>query len=108
MAHQWRGVIREYADLPVVDMGGASTRYHISLAVADRPGVLAQVASAFAEHGVSIETVRQRVLDEDGSRAELVIVTHEALDSALRATVRALTDLDTVDEVVSWMRVEGL
>ncbi|KGN34912.1 homoserine dehydrogenase [Knoellia sinensis KCTC 19936] len=97
-----------YADLPVVDMGRAMTRYHISLAVADRPGVLAQVASAFAEHQVSIETVRQRVLgDGDDSRASLVIVTHLASDAALAATVQALSGLDTVDEVVSWMRVEG-
>jgi hypothetical protein len=42
-------------------MGQAITRYHISLDVADRPGVLAQVATAFAEHDVSIETVRQQV-----------------------------------------------
>jgi len=97
-----------YADLPVVPMGHASTRYHISLAVADRPGVLAQVASAFADHDVSIETVRQRVLGEgDDSRASLVIVTHRAPDSALAATVEALAGLQTVDEVVSWMRVEG-
>ncbi|GAA4120766.1 homoserine dehydrogenase [Knoellia locipacati] len=97
-----------YADLPVVPMGHASTRYHISLAVADRPGVLAQVASAFADHDVSIETVRQRVLGEgDDSRASLVIVTHRAPDSALAATVEALAGLETVDEVVSWMRVEG-
>ena len=97
-----------YADLPVVPMGHASTRYHISLAVADRPGVLAQVASAFADHDVSIETVRQRVIGEgDDSRASLVIVTHRAPDSALAATVEALAGLETVDEVVSWMRVEG-
>ncbi|MDT0214506.1 homoserine dehydrogenase [Rothia sp. ARF10] len=97
-----------YADLPVVPMGHAETRYHISLAVADRPGVLAQVASAFADHDVSIETVRQRILGEgDDSRAQLVIVTHRAPDSALAATVGALAGLETVDEVVSWMRVEG-
>ena len=39
-----------YADLPVVPMGDAITRYHISLAVADRPGVLAAVATVFADH----------------------------------------------------------
>ena len=50
-----------YADLPVLPMGQAITRYHISLDVADRPGVLAQVAWAFAEHQVSIETVRQQL-----------------------------------------------
>ena len=54
-----------YADLPVLEMGQALTRYHISLDVADRPGVLAQVATAFAEHGVSIETVRQHIIAAD-------------------------------------------
>jgi homoserine dehydrogenase len=49
-----------YARLPVRPMGEVATRYHISLDVADRPGVLAQVAQVFAEHGVSIETVRQQ------------------------------------------------
>ena len=41
-------------------MGDVVTRYHISLDVADKPGVLAQVATVFAEHGVSIDTVRQQ------------------------------------------------
>jgi homoserine dehydrogenase len=99
-----------YADLPVLPMGQAVTRYHISLDVADRPGVLAQVASAFAEHEVSIETVRQQLLTaDDGSvgRAALVVVTHAAADAALSATVESLAKLDVVESVVSVMRVEG-
>ena len=97
-----------YADLPVADMGQSLTRYHISLDVADRPGVLAQVAAAFADHDVSIETVRQQVIpDGDTSRANLIVVTHSASDAALSATVDALDDLETVDEVISVMRVEG-
>ena len=84
-----------YADLPAVDMGQALTRYHISLDVADRPGVLAQVATSFAEHGVSIETVRQQVAPGSGERAKLlIVVTHRASDAALAATVDALAELD--------------
>ena len=101
-----------YADLPILDMGQATTRYHISLDVLDRPGVLAQVATAFAEHEVSIETVRQQLLkvDPDGAgdrRASLVVVTHTATDAALSATVDALAALPTVRGVTSVMRVEG-
>jgi homoserine dehydrogenase len=96
-----------YADLPVVDMGQALTRYHISLDVADRPGVLAQVATAFAEHGVSIETVRQQGGPGEGDLAKLIVVTHRATDAALAATVDALRGLDAVDDVASVMRVEG-
>ncbi|GGL42053.1 homoserine dehydrogenase [Phycicoccus endophyticus] len=96
-----------YADLPVVDLGQAVTRYHISLDVADRPGVLAQVAAVFAEQGVSIETVRQQAGPEDDGRARLIVVTHRATDAALSATVEDLAALESVDDVVSVMRVEG-
>jgi homoserine dehydrogenase len=101
-----------YADLPVHPMGRTRTRYHVSLDVTDRPGVLAQVARVFSDQGVSIEAVRQRLLQDDvdghdGSRAELVVVTHTATDAALSATVDALADLDVVRVVTSVMRVEG-
>jgi homoserine dehydrogenase len=101
-----------YQELPILAMGQAMTRYHISLDVADRPGVLAQVALAFAEHEVSIETVRQQLLSPDPQnpgegRASLVVVTHTASDAALSATVDALADLSTVRRVTSVMRVEG-
>jgi homoserine dehydrogenase len=101
-----------YADLPILPMGKAQTRYHISLDVADRPGVLAGVASAFADHGVSIETVRQQIVPASGDeandgRANLVVVTHTALDSALSATVEALAAMPIVRAVDSVMRVEG-
>ncbi|MCZ1018040.1 homoserine dehydrogenase [Streptomyces noursei] len=93
-----------YTALPVGPMGEVVTRYHISLDVADKPGVLAQVATVFAEHGVSIDTVRQQ--GKDGE-ADLVVVTHRATDAALSSTVGALRELDTVRGVVSIMRVEG-
>ncbi|RJK98137.1 homoserine dehydrogenase [Vallicoccus soli] len=95
-----------YADLLVRPMGETVTRYHVSLDVADRAGVLAAVAQVFAEHGVSIDTVRQRPLG-DGDDAELVVVTHRATDAALQATVEGLRGLDAVQGVTSVMRVEG-
>ncbi|MER5809199.1 homoserine dehydrogenase [Streptomyces sp. NPDC002033] len=93
-----------YTQLPVSTMGDVVTRYHISLDVADKPGVLAQVATTFAEHGVSIDTVRQQGKDGEAS---LVVVTHRAPDAALSGTVEALRKLDTVRGVASIMRVEG-
>ncbi|MGW4347619.1 homoserine dehydrogenase [Streptomyces sp. NPDC004690] len=112
-----------YAALPVSPMGDVVTRYHISLDVADKPGVLAQVATVFAEHGVSIDTVRQQGRNQssgdavavvqggggrrEGGEASLVVVTHRASDAALTGTVEALRSLDTVRGVASIMRVEG-
>jgi len=93
-----------YADLPLQAMGQVPTRYHISLDVEDRAGVLAAVATAFAEGGVSISTVRQEGRGDDAS---LVIVTHTAPDAALAATVVALSELSAVRKVASVMRVAG-
>ena len=94
-----------YAQLDVHSMGETLTRYHISLDVDDRAGVLASVANVFSRHDVSIQTVRQEGRGED---AQLVVVTHQATDSALAATVEDLDELDIVREVTSVMRVEGL
>ena len=93
-----------YADRAVLPMGEARTRYHVAIDVDDRAGVLATVALAFAEHGVSIQTVRQEGRDDD---AQLVVVSHWATDAQLSATVEHLRGLDIVREVTSVMRVEG-
>ncbi len=93
-----------YAQLPVRPMGRTPTRYHISLDVVDRPGVLSQVAATFNEHDVSISVVRQEGRGEDAS---LVVVTHSARDDALQSTVDKIAQLPSVREVVSVMRVEG-
>jgi homoserine dehydrogenase len=94
-----------YANLAVRPMAETPTQYHVSLDVADRPGVLATVAQEFARHDVSISTVRQ---NGHGDAATLVIVTHSAPDAALAATIAALRDMPAVRGVTSVLRVEGL
>ncbi|MEV7806420.1 homoserine dehydrogenase [Microbispora sp. NPDC088329] len=93
-----------YADLKVHPMGDSVTRYHVSLDVADKPGVLARVADIFARHDVSIQTVRQEGRGDD---AQLVLVTHRASDAALSGTIEELRELDIVRAVAGVMRVEG-
>ena len=95
--------------LPVLPMSSVITRYQVTLAVVDAPGVLATVAGVFAEHGVSVETVAQAVRGGgDQPTATLVIVTHEASESSLASTVAALAANPVVSSVVSTLRVEGL
>ncbi len=93
-----------YADLPVLGLAAAHTRYAISLRVADEPGVLATIANAFADEGVSLQTVRQ---DGSGEDAHLLVRTHIATEHALSSTLRRLRTLTAVKEVVGVMRVEG-
>jgi homoserine dehydrogenase len=93
-----------YASRAVRPMGETITRYHVQIDVEDRAGVLAQVATTFSSHGVSIKTVRQ---EGRGADAQLVVVSHAATDAQLRATVDSLRKMDIVRDVSSVMRVEG-
>ncbi len=95
-----------HAELPVLPIGSITTRYAITLEVADEPGVLATIAHVFADHGVSVEQLQQSV-EEDSSRATLVIGTHEASEAALAQTVAALAANPVVVSVASVLRVEG-
>jgi homoserine dehydrogenase len=94
-----------YADRVVLPMGETRTRYHIAIDVDDRAGVLAEIATAFAEEDVSIQTLRQ---EGRGADAQLVVVSHDATDARLAATVERLRGLACVREVTSVMRVEGM
>ncbi len=79
-------------------------QYYLSLDVADRPGVLEQVAAAFARHLVSIVQVLQTGM---GQEARLVLVTHTARERDMQATVAELRELDSVDRVGTLLRVIG-
>jgi len=97
--------------VPALPIDAAVTSYYIGLDVADQPGVLARIAQLFAEHGVSIEIMRQTIHRDSGSKAEsaeLRIVTHRAREAALAATVQAVKGLDVINSVTSVLRVEGV
>jgi len=105
-----------HANLPILGIGAVITRYQLTLIVTDKPGVLAQIAGLFSEHGVSVEAVQQTVAtasaagsasESDALTATLVIVTHEATEAALAATVAAVSANDAVVRVESVLRVEG-
>ena len=97
--------------VPALPIDAAVTSYYIGLDVADQPGVLAKIAQLFAEHGVSIEIMRQTIhrdADSNVESAELRIVTHRASEAALAATVEAVKGLDVINSVTSVLRVEGV
>lgn len=101
-----------HATLPALPVGEATTSYLVVLEVKDQAGVLAQTAGVFAQHGVSIEAMRQVPLPEGHSghaeaESSLRFITHRALERDLEQTVAELTALDVVTDVISVLRVEG-
>ena len=76
--------------------------FYLSLDVADRPGVLAAVATVFGDHRVSIRTMEQEGL---GDEARLIFLTHAAREGDVRATLADLARLEAVDRVGAVLRV---
>jgi len=75
--------------LPIVE--DVVSAFYLHLEVADRPGVLAQVAQILGMQGASIKSVVQKGL---GENARLVMVVHPILESRLRAAVELIGRLE--------------
>jgi homoserine dehydrogenase len=65
--------------------------FYLHMEVADRPGVLAQIAEILGMQGASIKSFVQHGL---GDNARLVMVLHPLLESRLYAAVRMIGQLD--------------
>ena len=78
--------------------------FYISLDVADLPGVLGAVSTAFGANGVSIRSVEQ---EGSAGEARLVFVTHLAREGDVRATLSVLEGLDVVERIGGVMRIVG-
>ncbi len=68
-----------------------SSSFYLHLEVADRPLVLARIAEILGHNGISVQSVVQRGLGDD---ARLVMVLHEAPESAFYAALAEIADLD--------------
>ena len=92
--------ITEKARLRSVDE--LSSQYYLTMVVSDEPGVLAQVATVFGIHGVSIQVMEQ---SGTGGDAELCLILHETTEAALHATLDELNGLDVVRGIGSVIRL---
>ena len=80
---------------PAADAGARVGKHYVRLIVEDRIGVLAEIATAMRDAGVSIESFIQRGDDaEDG--VLIALVTHEGPGRAVAAALAALAASDHV------------
>jgi homoserine dehydrogenase len=76
--------------------------FYLHMEVADRPGVLAQVAELLGMQGASIKSVVQQGLGDD---ARLVMVLHPLLESRFYAALRLIGRLDFMRSAPRAIRV---
>lgn len=88
-------------------MSDVITRYYLRLNIADRPGVLAQIARVLGEHQISISSAIQELADPVAETAEIVVITHSAQEKNMQSALSELGKLTVVKEIGNFIRVEA-
>jgi homoserine dehydrogenase len=100
------------SNTPVLPMSEVVTAYYLRLSVADEAGVLAQVTGIVAGAGISIDAVLQREADEVGGEGatstDLIILTHDCVESQMNAAIAQMQALKTVLAPIVRIRKEEL
>ena len=87
-------------EIPLVD--DVESGFYLHLQVADRPGVLAQIAEILGMQGASVKSVIQKGIGDD---ARLEIVVHPVLESKFLGAVEMISRLDFVRDRPRVIRV---
>jgi homoserine dehydrogenase len=102
-----RGGWRLEAGRVIKPMSEVETRYYLRLDIADRPGVLAQIAKVLGDHQISISSAIQKLADPIAGTAEIVIITHNAQEKNMQSALSELGHLPVLKEINSFVRVEA-
>jgi len=99
-----RLVIRDLVMKPVTEIESC---YYLRLSAADCAGVLAQISRVLGDNAISIASVVQKESDPATKSAEIVVMTHLAMEKALRKAIEELECLDVVKKISNFIRVEA-
>ncbi len=83
--------------IPLRDIGRLESRYYLRLTTQDHPGVLGAICTVLGEHDVSIASCFQKE-EQTGTPAHVVIMTHAAIESKIRAALAKIDALPFIAE----------
>ena len=96
------------ASVPMLPIEEAETAFYVKMLAADRPGVLAEIATIFGAAGISIEAVVQPEPPRGASLAKLVMLTHRVRERQMHEAVTRVEALPVIDGHVTCIRMEHL
>jgi homoserine dehydrogenase len=91
--------------VPIKPMGETVCKYYLRFSVADKPGILAKIAGALGENGISIKSAIQ-IAKSGGEAVPLVIVTHEAGEMAVKKALALIAAMEITSENPTLLRIE--
>ncbi|MGR6806460.1 homoserine dehydrogenase [Sphaerotilus natans] len=98
----------ELRDTPVLPIDQVRTAFYLRLRVADQKGVLSAITSILAASDISIDAVLQRESNDGENQTDVIILTHETAEGAMRAALAQMQALPTVLAPIVSLRKEEL
>jgi homoserine dehydrogenase len=95
-------------DLPILPIDEVKSAYYLRLRASDKPGVLADVTKILGDRGISIDAMMQKEPDESETEADIVILTHIAVEKNMNAAIAAIEALSAITGKVVRIRMEEL
>ena len=89
----------------VKPMAQAQCRYYFRFTTVDQPGVLGSIAAVLGRRGISIASVIQKAR-RAGETVPIIMLTHEALESEVRAALEEIDALPYARAKTILMRIE--
>ncbi|WP_111733702.1 homoserine dehydrogenase [Roseovarius amoyensis] len=106
-----RGARMPVFGVPAADLTQATSArttapapYYLRMALEDKPGALAKVATVLGDAGISIDRMRQT--RHEARTAPVLIVTHSTTRAALDEALAAMTGLDVIAQPPVALRIE--
>ena len=96
----------ELRELPLVPLGEVRGRCYLRFTAVDRPGVLAHLAGVLGEHAIGIESVIQKGHGDASGSVPVLVQTHPARESAVRAALEEIDRLSDVTAPTRLIRIE--
>lgn len=99
---------QEMRDIPILSIDKVLTAFYLRLGVADQAGVLASVTDILAEFNISIDAMLQQPSHNKEESTELIILTHQCIESQMNGALEKIQSLTTVIEPIVRIRKEEL
>ena len=98
----------QITDLKVLPMDEVATAYYLRMRALDKPGVLADITRILADLNISIDAMMQKEPAEGEEQANIIILTHVAIEKHVNAAIAKIEALDSIAGKVTRIRLEEL
>ncbi|MFV1921492.1 MAG: homoserine dehydrogenase [Methylotenera sp.] len=95
-------------DLPVIPIEEVETSFYLRLKATDKPGVMAAITKILADIRISIDAMIQKEPATGTNEADIVILTHKAVEKNMNQAIKEIEALPAVVGDIVKIRMETL